>query len=81
MDGMEQPERPRFGVLVVTVWPDEDPELRLRARFVMTAGAGGPPERSAAAGTAQRVLAFLALSDRALHRPFVAGAIAVETEH
>ncbi len=38
-------------MLVVTVWPDEDPSLRVRARFVTAAGAEGPQERSAAAGS------------------------------
>jgi len=51
MVGMEPPDQPSFGVLVVTVWPDEDPRLRVRARFLTAASGGSRLERSAAAGS------------------------------
>jgi hypothetical protein len=51
MVGVEPPGEPLFDVLVVTVWPDEDPRLRVRARFLTTTGSRLHLERSVAAGS------------------------------
>jgi hypothetical protein len=58
MVGMEPHGEPPFDVLVVTVWPDEDPKLRVRARFLTGAGSPGQLERAVAAGSEDIVRLF-----------------------